>query len=159
MASGTLVLGIGNTLLSDEGCGVQVLAYLQAHYSLSPTVSCVDGGTLGFSLAGLIAETNQLIVIDAANLGKEAGNICCFVGEEMEQFLGKTKLTAHEVGLWTVLDIARLEGYLPEKRALIGIQPLTIDWGETLSPPVAAAIPTAAALVMDLITGNYELKT
>ena len=47
----TLILGIGNTLLSDEGVGVRMLDHLQDHHPELPDVDYLDGGTLSFTLA------------------------------------------------------------------------------------------------------------
>jgi len=52
----------------------------------------------------------------------------------------------HEVGLIDLLDMARLQDCLPLRRALLCIQPLRIDWCETLSAPVAAALAEAGRM-------------
>ena len=57
----------------------------------------------------------------------------------------------HEVGLADLLDVARLSGHLPEKRVLIGLEPANIDWGQRLSPPVAAAIPVCVDVALEFI--------
>jgi hydrogenase maturation protease len=49
----------------------------------------------------------------------------------------------HEVGVRDLLDVARLTDHLPERRAFVGVQPLEVGWGETLSDPVAGALPAA----------------
>ncbi|MBT3348342.1 MAG: hydrogenase maturation protease, partial [Thiotrichales bacterium] len=59
-----LVLGLGNTLLGDEGVGVRVVELLKERGEYD-NVEFMDGGTLSFSLAGAIADSDQLIVIDA----------------------------------------------------------------------------------------------
>ena len=72
----TLILGIGNTLLSDEGVGVHVLQALEPALPASdfPDVTLLDGGTLSFTLAGPIEDAEALIVVDAARIqGLEAG--------------------------------------------------------------------------------------
>jgi hydrogenase maturation protease len=56
------------------------------------------------------------------------------------------------VGLTDLLDITRLSGHFPQKRALIGIQPLSLDWGEAPTADVAAAVPEAAKMILSLIT-------
>lgn len=146
-----LVLGIGNTLLQDEGSGIHVLNALRRQYPETEGVSYVDGGTLSFTLAGIVEECESLIVIDAAQLKKKAGSIACFIGEEMDHFLGQGKRSVHEVGLLDLLDMARLSGRLPRRRALVAIQPERIDWGEHPSPAVSDAIPTAVNEVVKLM--------
>jgi len=149
----TLVLGIGNTLLTDEGVGVHVLERLGAE-PLPEDVELLDGGTLSFTLAGPIEEADALVVVDAANLKSSPGTLKVFQGEAMDAFLmGNRKSSVHEVGLTDLRTIAMLAGHWPQRRALVAIQPQAVDWGETPTPAVAAAIPVAVEAVRDLIRG------
>lgn len=148
----TLVLGIGNTLLQDEGAGIHAIRMLAEHTAGRDDIELMDGGTLSFTLAGAIEDTDQLIVIDAAQLGGMPGTTQVFEGEAMDSFVGgNRKRSVHEVSLVDLLMIARLADHLPPKRALIGIQPQDIDWGEQPSPPVAAALPLACNHALQLI--------
>lgn len=147
-----LVLGIGNTLLSDEGVGVHVLQALAVDPPLPEDVTLLDGGTLSFTLAGPIEETEALIVVDAANLQTDPGTWKLFEGDAMDAFLmGNRKSSVHEVGLTDLRAIALLAGHWPEQRAMLAIQPQVVDWGESPSAPVAAAIPPVCAAIRDLI--------
>lgn len=147
----TLVLGIGNTLLSDEGLGIHLLAYLREKQPDMPGVTWLDGGTLSFTLAPLIEEHENLIVLDAAQLNAPAGTIRLLTGSEMDAFVGHGKRSVHEVGLIDLLTIARLQERLPEKRALLGIQPAEFGWGDHPGEAVTRAIPEAATQVLTLI--------
>lgn len=148
----TLVLGIGNTLLTDEGVGIHVLQALEPKLAHLPDVTLLDGGTLSFTLAGPIEEADALIVVDAANIKSKPGDWTLLVGEEMDAFLmSNRKSTVHEVGLTDLRAIAILAGHWPEKRAMFAIQPDVIDWGETPTPAVAAAIPPVSAAIQHLI--------
>jgi hydrogenase maturation protease len=151
LANHTLVLGIGNTLLSDEGTGVHMLDYLREHFPDLPGVEYLDGGTLSFTLAAWIEEATNLIVVDAAELQAAPGTVQVFHGESMDRFAGKTKRSVHEVSLGDLLSIAHLTGTLPANRALIAIQPEMLDWGSSLSDVVAQALPGAAQQTVDLI--------
>lgn len=146
------ILGVGNTLLADEGIGVHVIRRLQNLAERRDDIELIDGGTLSFNLVPVIEAANRLIVIDAANLGSSPGSFRCFVGDELDRFLGSSKHTAHEIGLRELFDMARLDGHLPSRRALIGVQPQHIDWGETPTEPVAAVLPQ----VVDLAIGLAE---
>jgi hydrogenase maturation protease len=147
----TLVLGIGNTLLSDEGTGIHMLDYLRDHFPDLPCVEYLDGGTLSFTLAAWIEDATNLIVVDAAELLAAPGTVQVFRGEDMDRFAGKTKRSVHEVSLGDLLSIAHLTGTLPANRALIAIQPEIIEWGSSLSDAVAKALPGAAQQAVDLI--------
>lgn len=69
----------------------------------------------------------------------------------MDGYLKGNRRSVHEVGLADLLDIARLSDHYPERRALVGIEPESMDWGEQPSPAVAAVIAEAAGEVMSLI--------
>jgi len=147
----TLVLGIGNTLLSDEGIGVHVVTFLRQHHGTMPEVGFLDGGTLSYALADDIARARNLIVVDAARMGEAPGTVRCFVDGAMDRYLAAAHGSVHEVGLGDLLDIARLTETLPERRALIGIEPESLDWGDQPTPKVAAAIQPAAREVLELL--------
>jgi len=154
----TLILGIGNTLLSDEGAGIHALNLLQSEYSDIPNLTFLDGGTLSFTLATWIEDCDNLIVFDAAELHQPAGAVECYVGEAMDHFLGTSKRSAHEVGLLDLMDIARITGHLPEQRALIGIQPEYMDWGMSPTADVQSALPDAVAEAVALIKQWQEIS-
>ena len=155
----TLILGIGNTLLSDEGAGIHALNHLQSQYSDIPNLTFIDGGTLSFTLAVWIEDCTNLIVFDATELHQPAGTVKTFIGAAMDEFLGNTKRSAHEVGLLDLMDIARLTEHLPENRALIGIQPEVMDWGMEPSAPVQNALDTAVNEAVTLIKRWQEVNT
>jgi hydrogenase maturation protease len=146
-----LVLGFGNVLLSDDGAGVRLLELLRTQAGPG-AADFVDGGTLGFSLLPYLEATDSMLVIDAAELGSPAAGIGLFEGDAMDRFLRRTRRrTVHEVGLIDLLDMARLEGCLPRRRALLCIQPYRIDWSDSLSAPVAQLLPEAARQALQLL--------
>lgn len=147
-----LVLGIGNTLLTDEGIGIHVLQALEPEVAHWPDVTLLDGGTLSFTLAGPIEDADALIVIDAANIKNKPGEWMLLQGDEMDAFLmGNRKSSVHEVGLTDLRAIAILAGHWPDRRAMLAIQPDVIDWGEQPTPAVAAAISPACGAIKKLI--------
>jgi hydrogenase maturation protease len=148
--TGTLVLGVGNILLADEGAGVHAMHYLEDTHDFSDT-RYLDGGTLSFTLAADIAEADNLIVFDAAQLEAEPGAVRVFEDHEVDEFLKSGRRSVHEVGFADLMDIARLEGTLPKHYALIGIQPEQLGWGEAPGAAVTRAIPRAAEHAAALI--------
>ena len=147
----TLVLAIGNSLLTDEGVGIHALQALKKLHPELEGVTYMDGGTLSFTLAGAVEDTDNLIVLDATQLKSEPGTVDCLVNEDMDAFLGTCKRSVHDIGLLDLLDISRLTGNLPERRALVAIQPDVIDWGEYPTERVAAAIPVVVDKVLALM--------
>lgn len=155
----TIILGVGNTLLSDEGVGIHVLdALARTPLPQEGVVDLVDGGTLSFTLAVAIEEADSLIVVDAAQIKSPPGTLRLFQGEEMDQFLmGRKKSSVHEVGLADLMAIARLTERWPQKRALVAIQPEKLDWGQEPTPPVQSAIPEACRRIEALVREWHAL--
>ncbi len=147
----TLILGVGNALLTDEGAGIHALNLFQSEYPDNKNINCIDGGTLSFILATYIEDCDNLIVFDAAELNAPAGTVKTMIGAQMDAFLGTAKLSPHEVGMLDLFDIARLTESLPDNRALIGIQPESIEWGMQPLDAVKAALPVAVEAAVNLI--------
>ena len=149
-ASRRMVLAVGNSLLKDDGVGIHVLRRLVTERR-RPDVRYVDGGTLGFTLAPLIEETDMLVVLDAMRFGAPPGSIAVKVGPDLDRFVSRKRATAHEVNLRDLLDIVRMRGSLPPARALVGIEPESVEWGLDPTPTIASAIPAAADAVERLL--------
>jgi hydrogenase maturation protease len=147
----TLILGVGNTLLSDEGAGVHAMCYLRDHGEAPDDTIFIDAGTLSFVLADDIASATNLIIFDAAQLDADPGTVRIFEGTEFDEFLKSGKRSVHEVGFADLMDIARLQDCLPDRRALIGIQPGEFGWGSKPGDDVMKALPEAARLARELI--------
>ncbi|NKN33515.1 hydrogenase maturation protease [Marichromatium bheemlicum] len=147
----TLILGIGNLLLSDEGLGPRLIRWFEVDSGPNAPFRCLDGGTLGFTLATDIAACARLIVVDAAALGEPPGTLRVFEDAVLDAHLRAHARSVHEVGLADLLDIARLTGSLPQPRALVTVAPERVDWGEHLSPPVEAALPAVTAAIHALL--------
>lgn len=150
-----LVLGLGNTLLSDDGAGVHVVEALRGAASAfaggSDDIVLRDGGTLGLALLPEIESADALIVVDAAAFSAEPGTVRVFEGAAMDAQLAGKRHTVHEVNLVDLMGAAELSGVRPRRRALVGIEPQSFEWGLSPTPPVAAALPVACAAVGALI--------
>jgi hydrogenase maturation protease len=116
-----------------------------------PDAIFLDGGTLSFTLAGHIAESPCLIVVDAAAMGTPPGTVRVLEGGAMDRQLSGKGTSVHEVSLMDLLDMARLTDSLPRHRALVAIEPAEVDWGDQLTPAVVAAVPKAMAEVRGLV--------
>ena len=145
------VVGIGNNLLQDDGVGIHALHHFETHHA-DPGVCCLDAGTVGLALMDRLANLRGLVAVDAMRLGKPPGTISVFQGEAMDEHLRNHHGSVHELGLSDILDALRLCGDLPAHRALVGIEPETIDWGTEPTSTVATVIPEAVDAIHDLIT-------
>lgn len=141
-----VVLGVGNILLGDEGVGVHVVRELEKR-NLPDNVRAVDGGTGGFSLAGVIAEADRLIVIDTLLTDAEPGAVFTFAPDDVRQPDPAMRTSLHDVGLLDALQLAALQGHTPET-TIYGVVPANIGWSTELTPAVAAAVPKVVDAVL-----------
>jgi hydrogenase maturation protease len=146
-----LVLGIGNVLLRDDGVGIRVLRALEREFESDARLRFVDGGTIGFMLAAIIERTPELLVIDAARMTEAPGSVRCFEDSAMDRFLRGRSSSVHEIGLRDLLDMARLTGSSPRRRALIGVEPAAIEIGDGLSSEVEQGATVAVRMAGALI--------
>lgn len=140
----TVVLGLGNTLLGDDGVGIYALHSLRDSWKdkHQDSIDFVDGGTLSFTLTETLYGADNLIVIDAAQLNSNPGEVKVFTDDDMDSFVRTSNCSSvHEVSLSELLDMARLLDTLPTRRALIGVQPETVDWADQPTDIVKKAIP------------------
>jgi hydrogenase maturation protease len=142
-----LVVGLGNILLQDEGAGVRLVERLEERFEIPDGVEVLDGGTSGMELIHTIAGRDALIVCDAVRSDKPPGTVLRLAGEELPAFF-RTKLSPHQLGLSDVLATLTLLEQVPPSVVLIGIVPQDLDLGIELSPPIAAALDEALALLI-----------
>lgn len=147
----TLVLGIGNSLLTDDGAGVHAALRLADLLGDDPDVTVLDAGTLSFSLLHYVEKADALIAFDAARTGQPPGTICVHEGDDLERFVQRSGRSVHEIGLADLLDMARLAERLPARRVLIGIEPEEMGWGLQPTPDVAAALPTCVNIAREYV--------
>lgn len=147
-SSKVLVIGVGNTLLQDDGIGVRVAEALRA--GGEDGFEIVDGGTLGLSLLPAVEDAEAVIVVDASELDAPPGAMRIFFGEAIDRQLSGKQRTVHEVALADLFAAAALRGRCPARRALLAIQPACTEWGLEPTEAVAAAIPEASAAVRAL---------
>jgi hydrogenase maturation protease len=152
MSKDVLVLGLGNTLLADDGVGVHVVRRLAADAALPAWVRAVDGGTMGFRLTAMLSGAGDVLIIDAADIGLAPGTIRMLDETTLDAHVANGKRTsAHEAGLADLLCLARLENFGPRHLAVLAIQPQVIDWRETLSDSVENAVAPACAMATTTI--------
>lgn len=135
----TLVLGVGNTLLSDEGFGVHVVERLVKRYALPKEVCALDGGTLGMDLLYYLEGVENLLIVDAVEARREPGALIRLNGDEVPAFLS-LKVSPHQMGIPDMLAAARLKGCFPKNIVLWGVQPASLEVGLELSATVAPLV-------------------
>jgi hydrogenase maturation protease len=144
----TLVLGLGNPLMGDDGVGIAALQRLQDRWELPPEVDLVDGGTWGMNLLPLIESAGRLILLDAIESGQAPGTLTVLRRDQLPRYFS-LKLSPHQIDLREVLAVAELRGTLPDHLVALGIQPARIEMDAGLSAPVAAALDQLVHRVVD----------
>ena len=145
------VLGIGNTILSDEGFGVRVVEFLQKKYAFPDNVQLVDGGTLGVELIHFVAGTSKLLIIDSIDGGCEAGKIFHLRDDEILKHFTQ-KISAHEVGIQDILTMLDITDKKIPCVELIGAQPFSLDAGVNLTPQMQKLLLTFAEKALNILT-------
>ncbi len=135
-----LVLGIGNTLLGDEGFGVHAINWLQQNYAWPDNVRLVDGATGGLMLMADLMDCDVAIVLDIAMCGQKPGTVILIEDDDIDlnPDIGQSM---HQAGLSNILASCELAGHRP-KTLIFGFEPWdcqTVSAG--LTPQAATALP------------------
>ncbi|MFB6467289.1 HyaD/HybD family hydrogenase maturation endopeptidase [Cytobacillus sp. Hz8] len=144
------IIGIGNTLYSDEGVGVHLIPYLEEALADFTNVEIIEGATDGMKLLEPVEEADYLIVIDAINAGKPAGELMMIRNGEIPKYYG-VKMSVHQIGFQEVLLAADLREKLPKEMIMFGIQPASLDMGLELSDIVKTKLPELVTNVVDQV--------
>lgn len=133
------ILGVGNTLLTDEGFGVHIINYLEAHYEFPPEVQLLDGGTMGMELLHYIGDAKYLLLVDAIHGGEAPGTVYSFKHEDLEHYFSE-HISVHEVGIQDILRIRYVQGEPFVDAMVIGVEPEKLEIGLTMTPVVENTI-------------------
>jgi len=144
----TVILGVGNLLVGDEGVGVHVARAMQESGGIDG-VNIVDGGTGGFHLLEYFENYDRVVLVDATLDGQPPGTLTLLKPKYSADY--PPTLSAHDIGLKDMLDSAFLLGSHPEVVLFaISIARLEVMSME-LSDPVAAAVTVTARAVADYL--------
>jgi hydrogenase maturation protease len=155
-----LVLGLGNTIMTDDGFGVEVVTTLSSRYHFQGSVKILDGGTLGLDLLPHLEEIESLLIIDALDMRDEPGKIFRIEGDEVPRAFA-SKLSVHQMGLQDLLAVSELQGHVPRNLVVWGVQPECIEMGTELTATVARAVEPLATKVLEELRGwgvQYEMR-
>jgi hydrogenase maturation protease len=168
----TLVVGLGNPILGDDGVGWRVAEEVKRRLQISDfgfqieraetqsaicdlqsaiEVDCFALG--GLSLMERMVGYDRAIVIDAVTTGQPPGTVSRFRLDELPDFSTAHTSAAHDTSLQNALRVGRTMGaQLPDEVVVVGVEAQSVyDFSETLSPPVAEAVPVAARRVLELL--------
>ncbi|MDR7554695.1 MAG: HyaD/HybD family hydrogenase maturation endopeptidase [Armatimonadota bacterium] len=144
--NGTLVLGVGNILLRDDGLGVWAARALRRF--LPRDVVVLDGGTLGLDLLPYLDRVARLLIIDAVRAGHVPGTLVRLAGDAIDR-MARVVVSPHEVGLPDLLAAAALLDRRPSTVVLWGMEPADLTPGVGLSPIVQHRLPCLIEAVLE----------
>ena len=166
MKAHTLILGIGNPLMADDGAGVQVIELLRRE-SLPAGIRVQDGGTAGVGLVPEMEGHQRLILVDCATMGERGGDEgrkpTAQAGQWRRFTLEETRLLSqdasalslHNANLRDALRLAAALDILPPETIIYGIQPETVEWDRPMSTTVSAALPAVVQAILDEVNVTY----
>jgi hydrogenase maturation protease len=136
----TVVIGLGNPLMGDDGLGLAALARLREAPGLPAGIELVDGGTWGMNLLPIIEGADRVMLLDAIRTGAAPGTVHELARAEIPAALVH-KLSPHQIDMREVLALGVLRGTLPAELVAIGIEPAIVEMQLELSPVAEAALP------------------
>lgn len=144
------ILGIGNTLFSDEGVAIHLLPILEKKLQDDENIEIIMGLTDGMKLLAPVEEAENLIIVDAINAGKAGGTIITLEGDDIPAYYG-IKMSIHQMGFQEVLLAAKLQGRYPKRIVMFGMQPTSLELGVELTEINRAKLPDLAQVVIDQV--------
>jgi hydrogenase maturation protease len=163
MTRKTIIIGLGNPILTDDGVGVKVAWLLEELIDLNhhPEITITEASAGGLRLMEEMLDFERVVLIDAYYLNPETTQ----PGKIHQMSLDDLRLvsptqhstSAHDTSLVTALEAAKKAGYqIPDEFIIYAVEVENIlDFSETPTPAVAAAIP----LVAEMIIKELSLKT
>lgn len=140
----TLILGLGNLLLSDEGVGVHAARAL-AERDLPPGVSVVEAGTAFLDVLPEIENADRILLIDAMEGGGAPGSVYRMPFDQCRH----PEMLASLHGF----DMSRVLYMAGNKRdpevTVFGVEPAKIEWGMEVSPAVARTLPLLEKAILE----------
>ncbi|MEW6554595.1 MAG: hydrogenase maturation protease [Actinomycetota bacterium] len=150
--SACVVIGIGNTLMGDDGVGIHAVRYLAG--KLPDGVPLVEGGVYGLDLLTCLENQHKAIFIDAIDVGDEPGAVFRFSPREVRENRDSPAVSQHDIGLYDLIATARLLDQCPQDIVVIAVQVKSIEVGMELSPEVRGSLPHVHRLVMEELSGR-----
>jgi hydrogenase maturation protease len=148
----TLILGLGNPLLTDDGVGLRVLQHLRPRLAGRPDVELDEDYCGGLRLMERLIGFDRAIIVDAICSGRRPGEVRVLTPREVPT---RHSGSSHDADLRTALTLGRQAGArLPkdENIRLVAIEAAEVlTFGQECTPPVDSVIGRAARVVLKLL--------
>ena len=133
MAKDTIVLGLGNPLMTDEGIGTVLVEMLNERSSEFANAEFVDAGMGGMQILHLISGRKKVVIIDCAFMEASPATIIRFSYEEAKTVKKLAHLSLHEIDIMRVIELSKQLGECPDEVVFLGIEPVAVEDGMELS--------------------------
>lgn len=152
MSRRTLVLGLGNSVRSDDGVGLAVVERLRSE-PLPSGVALESAGTCGLGILDLVVGFERLVLVDAIDIGRPPGTVLELELDDLQRTMPLHCASSHDADLDAALAAGRRLGLdLPEEVIIVAVQVAdTVTLAERLTPAVAAAVDEAVEALRRLI--------
>jgi len=152
----TLILGVGNPILRDDGAGRLLVQLLRRHVS-STEVELRETGLAGLNLVEALSGFDSAIIIDAIQSGGVPGKVYCLRPEDFHT-ARVSRYDQHSTGLLPALELGKSLGWpMPEDVTIVAIEAGDVaHFGEELTPEVARAVPVALKVILELLEGRLK---
>ncbi len=151
----TIIIGLGNPILSDDGVGWKVVEELKSNIEYRESNIEFDCASLGgLSLMERMVGFQRAILVDSIETGQHpAGTVNIFPLEVLTNPMAGHSASAHDTSLITALETARKIGIdVPDSVMVVAIEAKNVyDFSEELSPAVAEAVPVACEAILELL--------
>jgi hydrogenase maturation protease len=156
----TIVLGVGNQILGDDGVGIHVTNELKKHIN-NPNIIIDDAVTGGMNLLELLLGYDKAIIIDAVKTNDGvAGEVKRI---PLGDFSTMHSCNPHDVSLIEAIEVAKKMGEdrIPKEIIVIGImmKEIPCEFGEELSNNIAAAVPIAVDMTLNEIKKDLKISS
>jgi hydrogenase maturation protease len=156
----TIILGVGNQILGDDGVGVHISNELKK-YIKNPNVTIEEAVTGGMNLLDLILGYDKAIILDAVKSEKDKHGIVQRI--PINDFKAMHSCNPHDVSLIEAIEIAKKmgENRIPKEIVIIGVmmKHMSLEFNDKLSKKIAAAIPIAVKMTLDEIKNDKKISS
>jgi hydrogenase maturation protease len=153
----TIIIGIGNPVLTDDAVGVQISRRLAAETENHRDIDVAELYAGGLSLMEAMVGYDRAILIDAMERGQDPGTVYRMTDRELVET--KNSVCAHNTTLTAALQVGRLAGLpLPGCIEIWGIEPQNVTtFGEELTEAVAQAVPRVVEAILKTLTPSERM--
>ena len=140
----TVVIGLGNILLSDEGIGVHIVRRLLSQQDKFPLVDFIEAGSAGMNLLHILANRKKAVIIDCAKMGEKPGTMRRFSPNDVQSVKKLGQFSLHEADILQVINLSKQLGECPKEIVFFGIEPESPEPDQELSQTLSANLDSYA---------------